>query len=259
MSNLMIPAHSEKIDVLIPLIEKDLTVVPYVIDGIRNFVMHPIGDIYIAAPESASIKELCERKGYKFIFEDSILPLDKKDLYGGGWMLQQLIKLSCDTIGSNNHFLIADADTIMISPHPFMLKDKIIFYCDDLYWDCKSIFEHFRRLTRLNPVAHVSLINHYMFFSRTYLAELKRWIESIHGKPWYQAIVDTVDHNSSVPFSEYETYGNFMLNKFRDRVILARAKNLDLRFKDFKDFDHYDLDELAKHHKTISFHHRPED
>ena len=258
MSNSSLPVDTEKIDVLIPVIEKDLEVVSYVIDGIRKFVMHPIGDIYIAAPESATIKELCQRKGCKFIFEDSVLPLDQKDLYGEGWMLQQLIKLSADGIGSNDHFLIVDADTIMIAPHVFMLEDKTIFYCDDLYWDCKPVFDHFKRLTRLQPVAHVSLINHYMFFSRTYLSELKQWIESIHGKPWFQAIVDVVDRNSSVPFSEYETYGNFMLNKFRDRVILARAKNLDLRYGDFKDFHTFDLKELAKHHNTISFHHRPE-
>ncbi|WP_134701220.1 DUF6492 family protein [Ammoniphilus sp. YIM 78166] len=246
-----------KIDVLIPAIDKDLTVLPQVIDGIRKNVLHPIGDIYIVSPNSPRIKEMCKQKDCHFVLEDTILPVNKNNLYGAGWMLQQLLKLSCDKICSNDHFLIVDADTIFIAPHVFMYGEKTVFYCADFYWDCKPIFDHFKRLTRLKPVAHRSLINHSMFFSRTYLSELKNWIESIHAKPWYQAIIDTIDNKAYVPFSEYETYGNFMLIKHPENVFLARSKNLDRRIKDFQEFGTYDLDELAKRYNSISFHSRP--
>lgn len=248
--------QNEKIDVLIPAVEKDLAVLPNVIDGIRKHVQHPIGDIYIVAPDSEKIKTVCQEKQCTYIDENTILPVNKRRIFGAGWMLQQLLKLSCDTICSNNHFLVADADTILIAPHTFMHQNKTVFYCQDFYWDCKSIFEHFQRLTQLKPVAPRSLITHYMFINRKELNELKQLIESIHGKPWYQAILDVIDKRTQVPFSEFETYGNYMLIQHPDDIILTRAKNLDKSFSDFHDFHTFDLHELGKVYNSISFHHR---
>jgi len=151
MSDRPIQTVGETMDVLIPVIEKDLAVLPYVIDGIRKQVVHPIGDIYIVAPNSKKIKEVCKRKNCQYIFEDEVLPISKKDLDGDGWMLQQLIKLSCDTIASNNHVLISDADTIMIAPHLFMAEDKIVFYCDDEYWHCRQNDADNNRGNHQNP------------------------------------------------------------------------------------------------------------
>ncbi|WP_428911763.1 DUF6492 family protein [Niallia sp. Krafla_26] len=248
-----------KIDVLIPAIDKDLPVLPSVIDGIRNNVLHPIENIYIVAPDSSKIKELCKQKNCIYIFEDSVLPVDKNKIYARGWMLQQLLKLSCDTICTMDHYLIVDADTIFIAPHIYMFENKTVFYCGEVPWRNKYVFDHFRRLTKLEPLAKVCMVNHSMFFTKYHLAELKKWIESIHKKKWYEAILDTIDPTSTVPFSEYETYGNFMLNKFKGNVYLARAKNLGIKAKEFHKYTPEDLNKLAKTYNSVSFHNRPGD
>ncbi len=55
-------ASKIKIDVLIPVIEKDLKVLPFVIDGVRKNVKHPIGNILIVAPPSEKIKKSMQPK-----------------------------------------------------------------------------------------------------------------------------------------------------------------------------------------------------
>lgn len=242
---------------MIPAIEKDFPVLPYVIDGIRRHVMHPIGDIHIVAPDSTFIKALCDEKQCKFIDETTVLPVNKKEIHGGGWIFQQLLKLSSDTICSNNHYLVVDADTIFIAPHYFIYENKSIFYCHDFFWDYKPLFEHFNRLTGLKAIAPRSLITHYMFFSKTGLHELKKWIESVHDKPWYQAILDTIDKRVAVlPFSEFETYGNFALIKFPGHFAFTRAKNLEYKSSDFDGFHQLDIEELGKKYNSISYHYR---
>ena len=69
-----------KLDVLIPVVEKDLEVLPYAIDSARENIKHPIGEIIIVAPDSEKIKALCKIKGCQFVNEDSVLPITKKEI-----------------------------------------------------------------------------------------------------------------------------------------------------------------------------------
>lgn len=244
-----------KIDVMIPVIEKDLPVLPHVIDGIRQHVKHPIGEIYIVAPDHAQIKDVCEKNMCKFVCEDSVLPITKREA-GSGWMLQQLLKLNGEIICSNENFLAIDADTVMIAPHIFIHHNQYVFYCADQYWDNKPMFDHYQKLMGMEAVAPVSLINHYMFFNKTHLAQMKELIESRHGMPWYQAILEKSDPNAFVPFSEFETYGNYMLSKFPNKVILNRGKNLDYRQGQLELLSTLDLNKTRRSYKSISFHNR---
>ncbi|RXT13983.1 DUF6492 family protein [Ammoniphilus sp. CFH 90114] len=255
LNNERLKGSNVKIDVFIPVIEKDIMVLPSVIDGIRSHVMHPIGKFYIISPESELIKEWCRKKKCTFIDENTVLPITKQEA-GSGWIYQQLLKLNADKICLNKHILVADADTIFIAPHAFIRGKKTIFYCAKNYWDYPPIFDHFANLTGLQAVAPISLINHYMLFSKKRLMKLKRRIESIHGKPWYQAVLDTIDPTAYCPISEFEIYGNYMLAKHPSKVILAKGKNRERRSSDFYKLHTLNFNKLSKKFNSISFHNR---
>lgn len=123
-----------KIDVLIPAIEKDLATLPHVIDNIRRYVKHPIGSIYIVSPVSSKIRKLCSLKNCIFVNERSVLPLTKDEIHyqssrwnRSGWLYQQLLKMNGDSIVKAKHFLVMDADTVMIKPHTFLVEGKTVF------------------------------------------------------------------------------------------------------------------------------------
>ncbi len=271
-----IKSSKKKIDVLIPAIDKDSKVLPLVIDGIRKFVKHPLGNIYIVSPKSSIIKKICKEKKCKFIFEDNILPITKKDIdytvingtWDGikyediidrsGWLYQQLLKLSGDIICKEKYYLVVDADTVFITPHVFIRNKKMVFYCPDNPWHYKPIFDHYEKLLGQKAIAPVSLINHYMLFSKKRVLNLKKTIEERHGKAWYEAIIDLIDKTDHCSFSEYETYGNYVLTHFPKEILLAYGRNRTRNFdpKLIDSFSALDKRRLAKKFNTISFHSR---
>ncbi|NHN35269.1 hypothetical protein [Paenibacillus agricola] len=70
-----------KIDILIPVIEKDLNTLPYVIDDVRKHVKHPIGKILVVAPKRRRILALCRKKKCEFVDENTVLPITKKNIH----------------------------------------------------------------------------------------------------------------------------------------------------------------------------------
>lgn len=122
------------IDVLIPAIEKDLATLPHVIDSLRRYVRHPISNIYIVSPNSSKIRNLCSRKNCIFVNETTVLPFTKKDIHysssrwnRSGWLYQQLLKMNGDHICRESHFLVIDADTVLIRPHRFRTGERVSF------------------------------------------------------------------------------------------------------------------------------------
>lgn len=257
-----------KIDILIPVIEKDLEVLPYVIDSARKHIRHQIGDIIIVAPETSKIKRLCFQKNSKFINENSVLPITKKDIdYSpkrrnikvdrSGWLFQQLLKLSGDTLSSQESFLVLDADTVLIRPHVFESNGKTVFFYRKLYY--KPYFDTYKRLLGEDadgPVQSKFFVSHYMFFKKKRVQELKKLIETKHNTDWYLAILNSMNKNQWDSFSEYETYGNFMMKNHLDEIILKPRRNLSLKRTSIKNFSKLNLKELATKNmvRSISFH-----
>ncbi|WP_040951689.1 DUF6492 family protein [Gorillibacterium massiliense] len=250
----------EKIDVLIPAIEKDLVVLPYVIKGIRKNVRHPIGSIYIVSPESAKIRELCEKKDCQFVDEQTVLPLTKKDIrYSSprfersGWMLQQLLKYAGDQVCKENAFLTMDAGTVLIRPHVFKDDGKTVYYYRE--WSQPEYFRMHRRLLGRKKHAPVSFVAHYMLFEKDKLARLKKKIEARHGAPWYQAILRNTDKTKLYGFSEFETYGNFVYSKYPETLVLVPTRNRHLKTS-IQSLSAARKKRLAARYRSLSFHAR---
>ncbi|WP_138493591.1 DUF6492 family protein [Paenibacillus pinistramenti] len=252
--------HAPLIDVLIPCIEKDLGTLPYVIDHIRRYVQHPIGQIYIVSPESSRIRKLCARKKCVFVNERSVLPITKKDIHysssrwnRSGWLYQQLLKMNGDRIVKAPYFLVMDADTVLIRPHTFVKNGKTVFYCRD--WSQPEYFQTYRKLMGMKAPRPRSFVTHYMLFDKARLSSLKKKIEAIHHLTWYKAIIQTIDKKKQFGFSEYETYANYLYTLNPEAVILKSAKNKSLNMN-ANSLSKQKLNEFALKYRSLSFHKR---
>ncbi|WP_286892828.1 DUF6492 family protein [Thermobacillus sp.] len=255
-----ISGSGEPIDVLIPAVDKDAGTLPHTIDSIRSMVRHPIGTIYVVSPDSPRIRAICARKGCVFVNERLIEPLPKsriryrsKRWERSGWLYQQLLKLSGDRLVRRRHFLVMDADTVLIRPHRFRIGGKTVFYYRR--WSQPEYFRTYRRLTGRRRKAKVSFVAHYMLFDRHKLYRFKAMLEARHGKPWYRAIIDSIDRTRNFGFSEYETYGNMVYGENPSAVKLLPARNLHLR-RGASSLTPAERRRYARNYRSLSFHKR---
>lgn len=248
------------IDVLIPAVEKDLKTLPRVIDAVRKQVKHPIGQILVVAPRSERIRRLCEQKRCRFVDENTVLPVTKNQIRyrsrkwdKSGWLFQQLLKWSGDKLCSAEHFLVVDADTVLIRPHVFTVGGKPVFYCRR--WTQPEYYKMYRRLLGKPPSSRLSFVAHYMLFDKKKLSQLKRTIESRHQTSWYAAILNNIDRTKPFAFSEYETYGNFVYGMRPDGVIRKPALNKSLRTPIGR-LSPQKIRSYARRYRSLSFHQR---
>lgn len=206
---------SVAVDVLIPVCEKDLKILPLALEGVRRQVAHPIAAIYIIAARSEVVERFCREHDCRFVEESSVLGYAARDLNvkveptgrdRSGWIFQQLLKLS-GRVGESDYFLTIDSDHILLRPHTFLTDDgRTVFYGSREYH--RPYYENIERLMGFWPESRLSYVAHKMCFSRSRLAELRAEIEQRTGKRWDRAIVESLDRTQISGFSEFELYGN---------------------------------------------------
>lgn len=250
------------IDVLIPAIEKDLATLPHVIDAVRKYVKHPIREIIIVAPRKQRILDLCTKKGCRFVHEDTVLPITKKNIHyqskkwdRSGWLYQQLLKLGGDKVCSSKYYLVIDADTVLIRPHVFKMGNKTVFYCRN--WSQNEYFKTYKKLMGKSRSSRSSFVTHYMLFKKSKVKQLKQAIESKHKRSWYSAIMKSMNKSKQFAFSEFETYGNFLYSSEPEKMILKPANNKSLH-SSFSQISPSKMTSLTKSYRSISFHQRKE-
>lgn len=253
-----VPLSKLKLDIIIPVINKDFDVLPHTLEGIRNNLKHPVGDILIVAPKESSIISFCKKNWCKFIDEDTVFPFNKRQIKylvdgidRAGWLFQQLVKLHGDKLSSQKHFLIVDADTVFIRPCIFEHRGKIIFNQSDEFH--KPYFDLYERLLGEKPKSALSFVCHSMLFEKKKLWQLKRKIEKIHNKKWYEAIIDELDTKQFSAFSELELYGNFILSYYPSKMIREYWFNITLPKEKLKNLKALEK-QFSDKYKTISFH-----
>lgn len=219
--NLHISSSQVPIDIIIPVIEKDAATLVLTIDSVRGNILQPIANIYFIAPESEKLRKIAQEKNCKFVLENTVLPVFLNTNSRKGWIKQQYLKLNADTIGTNEHFLIIDADTILIRPQIFVTKHKAVLNILHDYWFCRKKFV--KAALGFDKFHNVDFTSHHMLMSKTKLKALKQHLQKLHGKSWQDAL-DTLNISEG-SFSEYELYGNFVAQRFPDEVDLVLGSN----------------------------------
>lgn len=211
------PDDEMKIDVVIPIIEKDLDILPLCIEGVRHCVPHKIDKIYLVGPRKEAIVGFAKEHKTQFVDENTILGYSPKNLNlkikgydRSGWLFQQLIKLS-GQIGENQYCLVIDSDHILIRPHTFIDKEgRHVLYVSKEY--NYPYYANFKKLFSFFPYQQASYIAHKMIFNRTLLAGLRQELEKRNPKKgeWDKIIITGTDKQCISFFSEYETYGHWV-------------------------------------------------
>lgn len=219
-----IEPSEEEIDVVIPIVKKDLHILPLCLEGVRKCVCHPIRHIYIVAKSSEEVKEFCITNDAIFVDETSVFGFAPHALNirvgngegfdRSGWLFQQLLKLS-GRIGTCNNYLCIDADHVLIRPHVFMSRqNKTVFYMS--YEEHLPYYRNIQRLLPGTKLASLSYVDHKMLFNKPLLSQLHKALEAntaIEGSTWYEKIINSYDRMEFAGFSEFETYGNFVQDK----------------------------------------------
>jgi hypothetical protein len=247
-----------KIDIVIPAVDKDLVTLPYVIDFARTNVLHPISQIYVISPVSEKIQRICSDKGCEFVQEDSLLPIKKSDinyrigsLDRAGWMYQQFLKLSGDHICSQNNYLVLDSDTLLIRPQVFERSGKYIFNFSDEYH--KPYFAAYQRLLGHPVTCPVSFTSHHILVDVNVLLQLKQELAERAGLPWYEAIMNAIDKSEPSGHSDYDTYGQYALEKLRGAVLLDYWYNVSVP-RQLVNGANQLARRFSKRYKSMSFH-----
>ena len=250
MFNFLLPQSSVKLDIVIPIIEKDLPTLPYVIKGIRSQLMHPLGTIYLIAPESLKIREAAEKYNATFILEDTVLPKFRQNPPQAGWIKQQYLKLNADQFVQSDHYLVVDADTVFVRPQVFEFEGKTIFNAHFNYTISRKVMV--QRAFQLNRLHNFCFTIHHMHIEKSKLKALKEKLEKIHQKPWQDAL-----NELDVPeggFSEYELYANFVLSEYPSEAMILHGRNIEIPRDKLDGFDAI-VPALAYKAKSVSLHH----
>lgn len=213
---------AEEIDVVIPVVEKDLDVLPLCVEGVRRQLTNPLGRIYLVGPPSERLSGAAATLGCEFVDETTVLGYGPRDIDGAvtpggvdrrGWVFQQLLKLS-GRVGRSRRFLVIDSDHVLVAPHTFVASDgRSVLYQSKEYHGA-----YFRSIARLMgarfAIAPLSFVAHKMVFDRQELARLRQCLEERNqalGPSWDRIVVASLDMTEGLsPFSEYELYGNFL-------------------------------------------------
>jgi hypothetical protein len=253
----IIPTSKLPIDIVIPLVEKDLEIVERTVKAAKSLVEHRIGNIYFIAPESKKIRMVANKLGCKFVLEDTVLP-SKEIKKLGGWFIQQFLKLNADNFVENEHYLVVDADTIFIRPVIFTMDDGT--YLINAHWDASVIRKKTSSFILGNKKIFLyDFVCHHMLFSKKILKEMKTHIEKRFQKRWDLAILDLFEKEKNNKdfepgFSEYDLYATY-LTEFSDAKFRFIGNANITVYRNFLDRLDYIIPAYAGQYKSISLHH----
>ena len=197
---------------------------PISIEAIRKFVSPaPTRIVILSAPPRPAHRSLIDRLGIEWLDESGIIPglplaampsiIAHDNTPRSGWYFQQFLKWGARRLSRNPFFAVVDADTAFVAPVSLLEGKKYVFQRSRQRH--APYFTTYQRLLGLAPEAPdfdlPSYISDHMIFDVALVDELIAAIEKRNpGKPWYRAILDTIDFREMSSFSEFETYGNFL-------------------------------------------------
>ncbi|MCD7726152.1 MAG: DUF6492 family protein [Clostridiales bacterium] len=149
------------------------------------------------------------------------------------WYYQQFLKLCYAHITQNEYYLVWDADTALVKPCSFFDSTTGL-----PYFDMKTEYHapYFSTINTLfpdvNKIARGSFISEHMVFKKQYVLEMINEIEnniSIVGTSFWEKILNAAKADNlktTASFSEFETYGSWVLTRHPDSYILREWSSL---------------------------------
>ena len=233
--------EQKKYDVVILATKKDLGLlkltVPYVLtnlnpkkiyvvasEEIQNDVELIPGVVYYN--ESSVYQDLSYQRVENIIFRIS------GERKRAGWYLQQFIKLAWAYVTDDEEYVVIDSDTFPLNPINFYSKDGKYLFTEKVEFN-KPYFDTITNLfgEKIKSFAGFSFVAEHMMFNKKYVLEMLGYIienEALRGNNFFEKILYAVDPNEILHsgFSEFETYGNFMLTFHADEIRMRKLRTL---------------------------------
>ena len=146
-----------------------------------------------------------------------------------GWYFQQFLKMGFSRVFNKNPYIVWDADTLPLKEINFIDNGKYIFYVKNEYH--KPYFDTIKILLNLKKIKKESFISEKMIIIPKYMNQLLDQIESnncIQGDLFYEKVINSITQKdiNNAGFSEFETYGTFMENKYQDIYVEKEINTL---------------------------------
>jgi len=229
-------------DVIIPLTKKNLDTIKYTISYIKKNLKHR----NIILIGSASIEQECSMKDCKFLDENKVFEnvnysvieklIISKNMYAKrrtGWYFQQFIKMSYSMVCEDDYYIVWDADTIPLRSINMFDENSVP------YFDVKEEY-HKPYFTVLNKLfdgeikrydVQKSFISEHMLINVQYMKNLIADIErnsKLEGHYYFEKIINSIYPFDLLKsgFSEFETYGNYVLHTYEDAYRIRHLKSL---------------------------------
>ena len=227
------------IDVVIPMVEKDLTCLPLVLSGVDQFCTNPITRIRIVTPRGKGgngpiLTSPARKKQWSRLreewpkltveFDDEVLG---KELWSAirerkthGWNIQQLIKFSAVLTSPELGTLVLDADTVLTQPKSWLdSRGRQLLQVGQVVRPFYT--QHFTEFFGFSKSVSAGFITHHQLMQREILEEmfpqgerdLIRWLDLAESSP-------------RMKLSEYDTYGTYLSSKHADRTRFGSWANL---------------------------------
>jgi hypothetical protein len=177
-----------------------------------------------------------------------------------GWYFQQFLKMAaCYLPEISEYYLIWDADTFLLRPVSFFSNDgKVLINVANAIHNHRPYFETYYKITGLKRSADFSFITEHLMIKKTYMQELIAAINTYVKEEdiWIWKImkkIDTADLGES-GFSEFETYGNYIMRSHPQSFELRRLKYFRYGRKLIGDSPNkYDYFRLSLSYTYVSF------
>ena len=165
--------------------------------------------------------EICESVSFNSI--NDTLNKFNFDYPRTGWYLQQFIKMgfAMSKYCQNEYYLSWDADTLPLKHIDFFSgKDKPLFSMKTERHE--PYFETIKKLFGFMNINEHSYIAEHMMFNKAIMVNLVNDINNnchLKGSTWVDKILSSCNNTEMCAFSEFETYGNYCLNKYPDLYV----------------------------------------
>lgn len=260
-----------KFDCIIPTTLKDFEVAADNLDCLLRRL--PIDKIvFIGSKEVGKSVAALQNDKIKFMNENDIYPLDAvneimqnraKNMYEeakryAGWYYQQILKFLYANYCEGEYYLTWDSDTIPLHDVD-MMKSKPVFHMKTEYH--APYFDTIYRLFGLERKVELSFISEHMLFSTQIVKQMIQEIEGnkcLEGDNFAEKVLNVVGDvgYSKLAFSEFETYGTYVLHHYPEQYVLEKWISLRRgnRYFSKEQLSDDELERwLGKYYDAISF------
>jgi hypothetical protein len=245
------------IDIIITIAPKDVNKLQDCLTGIKKNILHPIKNIFIIGKKNLKLKAIEKLFSCIHVDENNLLNKRKlkiryeyENIDRSGWLYQQLLNYQAVILlGKERYKLAINSDTVFSKKQKFEKNNKIVFNASDSYHT--PYFDAARRLLDLKNVTSISFTSHHIIYNKKILLKMLKYIEEKYKDKWYNCIIKNIEYKHLSNHSEFETYAQYVMNKYKNLTKVEYWFNKTMFKKDKKNFVNIFN---SYFYKSLSFH-----